>query len=123
MPSINMIASRRSEKNRFERNMRRLMVVILAEVIIGVALGAMFTIRICNTHARISDLDIQLQKLQPTVKRIEDFETATAMLKPKLQLLTEAQGKTLRWRSLLQVLSLSPSVASATRALPCWGGL
>ncbi|MDO8586540.1 MAG: PilN domain-containing protein [Armatimonadota bacterium] len=105
MPSINMIASRRSEKHRFERNMRRLMVVILAEVALGVLLGALFTIRICSTNQRISDLDVQLQKLQPTVRKIEDYEAATTMLKPRLQLLTDAQDKTTRWRKMLAELS------------------
>jgi len=105
MPSINMIASRRSEKQRFERNARRLMVVILVEVLVGVLLGTLFTFRICGTRARIADLDVQLQKLRPTVKKIEDYEAATAKLGPKVQLLQQAQDRTLRWRNLLDKLA------------------
>jgi Tfp pilus assembly protein PilN len=105
MPSINMIASRRSEKQRFGRNARGLMVVVLVEVVLGIALGGMFTFKICDTKRRIADLDMQLQRLRPTVKKIEDYETATAKLEPKVQLLQEAQGKTLRWRNLLDKLA------------------
>jgi Tfp pilus assembly protein PilN len=105
MPSINMIASRRFEKQRFERNARRLMVVILVEVVLGIALGGLFTYKYCDTKRRVADLDVQLQKLMPTVKKIEDYETATARLEPKVQLLQQAQDKTLRWRNLLNKLS------------------
>jgi len=105
MPSINMIASRRSEKQRFERNARRLMVVVVAEVVVGILLGTLFTIKICGTKARIADLDVQLQKLMPTVRKIEEYEAATARLAPKVKLLQQAQDRTLRWRNLLDKLA------------------
>lgn len=107
MPSINMIASRRSEKRRFERNTRRLVALIVIQMILGVVLGGVFTLRIFGARARISDLDVQLQKLSPTVKRIKDCEVATAKLRPRLTLLKDAQHKTLKWRNLLTELSHS----------------
>jgi Tfp pilus assembly protein PilN len=105
MPSINMIASRRSEKQRFERNARRLMVVVLVEVLVGIALGTLFTYRICDTKRSIADLDVSLQRLRPTVKKIEDYEAATARLTPKVTTLQQAQVRTLRWRNLLNKLA------------------
>ncbi|MDO8684939.1 MAG: PilN domain-containing protein [Armatimonadota bacterium] len=116
MPSINMIAIRRSEKKRFEANMRRLLVIILAEVVAGIILGGWFTVSMCNTRARIADLDIQLQKLRPTVRKIEDYEAATAKLRPKLELLEDAKTRTLRWRNMLAELSeVLPSDTWLTR--------
>jgi Tfp pilus assembly protein PilN len=105
MPSINMIAARRSEKKRLEGNMRRLMVVILAEVFMGLLVGGFLTLKVYSTRARIDDLDVQRARLQPTVDKIGEFDKATAQLGPKLTLLADAKRQTLRWSNLMSKLS------------------
>ena len=101
MPSINMIAARRSEKKRLETNVRRLLAVIVAEIVVGVLLGSVFTIKILNTRARIADLNVDLARLQPTVTKIENYEKLTAKLGPKLDVLSDAKTQTLRWYNLM----------------------
>ena len=105
MPSINMIAARRSDKKRLENNMRRLLAVILAEVVLGVVLGLVFTLNVWTINSRIADLGVDLAKLQPAVKKIESFEKATARLTPKLELLDDAKKQTSRWYGLMAKLS------------------
>ena len=105
MPSINMIAGRRSEKKRLESNLRRLALVVLAEIAIAIVLGGAFTVRICSARTRTGDLDVQLAKLQPAVKKIEYYENETTKLKPKLELLSNAKTSTLRWSDLMDELS------------------
>lgn len=107
MPSINMIAPRRAERRRLERDVRRLALVICVELIVGVILSGLLWARIYSTYARIGDLEVQLVKLQPDVKRIQTLQAATLKLKPKLQVLNEAKDRTLRWYNLLDKLSMS----------------
>jgi len=105
MPSINMIAAKRADKKRLESNVRRLMAIILALIIGGVVVGGVFMVCIYNTRSRISDLDVQLARLQPIVDQIETYEKATAKLGPKLDVLSGAKTDTLRWYSMLAKLS------------------
>jgi Tfp pilus assembly protein PilN len=107
MPSINMIAPRRAEKRKLERDTRRLVIVILAEFICALALGGWLTARLVATRGRIADLDVQLARLRPIVKQIEDYESATRKLKPKLELLNQAKAKTMQWHSVLDGLTSS----------------
>ena len=105
MSTINMISARRSEKKRLESNLRKLVLVIAAEVVIAVLLVGMFTVRICASRARTGDLDLMLAKLQPTVQKIESCESETAKLQPKLDVLISAKARTLRWSNLMDKLS------------------
>ena len=107
MPSINMIAPRRAEKRRVERDMRRLVVVIVVELVFAVALGGWVCTRLLTTRSRINDLDAQLAKLQPVVKQIADYETATKQLAPKMELLNQAKDRTMRWYNTLDRLTQS----------------
>ena len=107
MPSINMIAPRRADKQRLERDMRRLVVVIIAELICAVALGGWICTKMFTTSGRIADLDTQIAKLKPTVRRIEDYERATKALAPKLDLLNQAKDATMRWYDTLDRLTQS----------------
>lgn len=107
MPSINMIAPRRADKLRLERDMRRLVVVIIAELICAVALGGWICTRMLTTSGRIADLDTQIAKLKPTVRQIEDYERATKALGPKLELLSQAKESTMRWYNTLDRLTQS----------------
>lgn len=107
MPSINMIAPRRAEKERKERDMRRLMVVVAAELFIAVALGGWACTNLITTRKGIDGLDAQIAKLQPVVNQIKDYDTATNKLKPKLKLLNDAKSVTMRWYNTLDMLTQS----------------
>lgn len=107
MPSINMIAPKRADKTRMERDMRRLMLVILVELIVAVGLGGWVATRLFTTRNRISDLDVQIAKLQPIVKQIKQYDEATDKLVPKLKLLNEAKDGTMRWYNTLDRLAQS----------------
>ncbi len=107
MPSINMIAPRRAEKMRLERDMRRLVVVILAELVFAVGLGGWVCTKLLTTHSRISDLQVQLTSLQPIVRQIEGYDSATKKLLPKLDLLNKAKDQTMTWYSVLDRLTQS----------------
>ena len=55
MPSVNMIAPRRAEKMRLERDMRRLVLVILAEFVAAAGLGGWVCTKLLTTSSRIAD--------------------------------------------------------------------
>lgn len=107
MPSINMIAPRRAEKMRLERDIRRLVVLILAELIIALAIGGWVCTKYLTTRGQIADLDMQIAKLQPVVNKIKDYDDATAKLSPKLDLLNTAKDGTMRWYNMLDKLTQS----------------
>jgi len=107
MPSINMIAPRRVEKRRLERDMRRLVAVILAELVCAVAIGGWVCTKLLTTRNRIGDLDVQLARLQPIVKQIEGYDSATKTLAPKLDLLNKAKERTMQWYNSLDRLTQS----------------
>ena len=107
MPSVNMIAPRRAEKMRLERDMRRLVIVIIAELVLAAGLGGWVCTKLWTTNGRISDLNVQLTKLQPVVKEIQHYEQPTATLNPKLTLLGQAKEGTMRWYNTLDKLSQS----------------
>jgi Tfp pilus assembly protein PilN len=112
MPSINMIAPRRAEKQRLERDMRRLVLVILAELIVAVVLGGWACTKAYTMRMSINRLDAQIAKLKPVVKEIEQYENATKKLTPKMDLLAEAKDSTMRWYNSLD--KLTQSLAAST---------
>lgn len=107
MPSINMIAPRRAEKLRLEREMRRLVVVIMAELILAVGLGGWVCTKLLTTRSQVASLDAQLNSLRPVVKQIEGYESATKKLVPKLQLLNDAKDRTMTWYNVFDRLTQS----------------
>ena len=107
MPSVNMIAPRRADKVRQERDMRRLVVVIIAELVLAAGLGGWVCTKLWTTNGRIADCQVQLAKLKPVVKEIEGYEKATDKLGPKLKLLGQAKQGTMRWFNTLDRLSQS----------------
>lgn len=107
MPSINMIAPRRADKRRRERDMRRLVVVIIAELICAVGLGGWLFTRLVTTNNRVADLNTEIAKLKPVVKRIAEYGKAAKRLQPKLELLNEAKECTLQWYGALDRLTQS----------------
>lgn len=107
MPSINMIAPRRAEKRRLERDMRRLVIVIIAELFFAVGLGGWVFTSIFTTRSAISDLDVKIAKLQPKVREIEHYDAASEKLKPRVELLNRARSDTMRWYGTLDRLTQS----------------
>ncbi len=107
MPSVNMIAPRRADKRRRERDMRRLVVVIIAELIFAVGLGGWVCTRMLTTGNRISELNDQIAKLKPIVKQIQEYDKAKKQLAPKLDLLNQAKSCTMRWYGTLDRLTQS----------------
>lgn len=107
MPSVNMIAPRRAEKMRLERDMRRLVLVILAEFVAAAGLGGWVCTKLLTTSSRIADLDVQLASLQPIVRQIEGYESDTKKLRPKLELLNKAKDRTMTRYNVLDRLTQS----------------
>ena len=107
MPSINMITPRRAEKKRLERDMRRLVVVILVELVFALGLGGWVATKIFTTRCEVADLDTKLAKCQPVVKQIQEYDSAAARLTPKLDLLNQAKTGTMRWYNTLDRMAQS----------------
>ena len=107
MPSINMIAPRRAEKHRVEQAMRRLVVLILAELVFVMALGGWVFMKTLTTRASIAELNAQMQTLAPMIKKVKDLDKQTAQLRPKVDLLNQAKAGTMRWYNTLDRLTQS----------------
>ncbi len=107
MPSINMISPRRAEKRRLESNLRRLLVAIVVEVMVVLGVSGMMVLKISSTKADISGLNADIDKLRPTLSKIEYYNKEISTLKPKLDTLNLAKSDTLRWRRVLDDLSAS----------------
>lgn len=107
MPSINMIAPRRAEKKRLETNVRRLVLVILVEIVLTVSIAGILASRTYSTRSMVKGLEVQITKLQPTVHKIEYYDKAIQDLGPKVEILNGAKSDTMRWCRVLDDLSLS----------------
>lgn len=110
MPSINMIAARRSETKRLESKTRVVLLVLVAEVLLTVFMLSFMAARAYTANRQISRLDKELEVIQPTVDKINEYETQIAELKPRLDLLKESRIKTLFWYDVMQDLSKSMAV-------------
>jgi len=107
MPSINMIAPRRAERKRLESNVVRLLVVILVEVVAIVGISGLLLTRVYGTRVTITEKQVKLEELRPTVNKIEFYDKATKDLKPKLDTLNQANSETSRWCRVLDQVSIS----------------
>lgn len=107
MPSINMIATRRAERKKLERQVRMAALIVLCMVVAGCGVLSFMTARIYATDRSIKKLDKQLVSLQPTVKQIAEYEAETKKLQPRLELLADSREKTLLWYTIMQNLSRS----------------
>ena len=112
MPSINMIAPRRAEKRRLEQGMRRLVVLILAELVFVIALGGWVITKTLTTRASIAELNAQMQTLTPKISKVTALDKKTAAIRPKVDLLNQAKARTMRWYSTLD--RLTQSIPSST---------
>lgn len=97
MPSINMIAVRREDKRRQEQNIRKLLYAILGEVALVIMVTSVMLGRILVTQNQIDRLSDRLKTLQPSVTRIQDLQSQTAALLPKVETLDGAKADTLFW--------------------------
>lgn len=97
MPSINMIAQRREEKRRQEKNARKLLYTIAGEIGAVTAAAFVLTARILVAQGHIGDLSDQLAKLKPQVAQIQALQAQTAALQPKVETLDGARADTLFW--------------------------
>jgi Tfp pilus assembly protein PilN len=109
MPSINMIAARRAEKRRRENNLKNIAYAIIVEIGIVLLCLSYLSIRYAAITARISELNGQIQKLQPKVSKIQKLQNLTARLMPKVQTLDGAKSDTLFWYG---------NITSISRCLP-----
>lgn len=92
---------------RLEGNIRRIFFVMSGLFIAAIVLFTVLSAQWFRTKGEINDLNDELSKLAPTVKKIQDFDSKTATLTPKINLYGEARAHTLRWYSYLQVVAHS----------------
>lgn len=107
MPSINMIAVRREEKRRQEQNIRKLLYSILAEVALVIMVTSVMLGRILVTENQINRLSDRLKTLQPSVTKIQQLQSQTAALLPKVETLDGAKADTLFWYENLYAVTAS----------------
>ncbi len=107
MPSINMIAARRAEKRRQERNTQKLIYGIVAEFGIILVITSIMVTRWVTTNNRAADLEDQIKALQMKVDEIQQLQTATVALQPKVAALSTAKTSTLYWYTAVQNVSSS----------------
>ena len=107
MPNVNLIAARRDEKKRLEKNTRRLFLGLGLEAAAVAALGLTLTVQQMHLRSALAAADARVSRLQPTLRKIEDIKTETVALQPRIDTLRTARADTLRWRALLQIVSQS----------------
>ena len=107
MPNVNLIAVRREEKKRLERNTRRLFLGLTVEVVAIGVLAMGMAVQQMGLHGALEEATARRMRLQPTLDRIASIEAEAGVLKPKLETLATAKADTLRWRAMLQIVSQS----------------
>ena len=123
MPSINMIAARRTEKRRQEQNIRKLAYSIATEAGVTAVIVSIMVLRLTAVSGRISDLNAEVAKLQPTVTQIQQMQKETQALQPKVATLDGAKADTLFWyNNLCAVTSCLPPKTWLTALNTAGGG-
>lgn len=107
MPNINLIAQKRQEKSRLERNIRRLFFLMSSLFIFAIALFTVLSAQWFSVKGEVNALEDELVKLQPKVDKIKQFEARTKALAPKINLYGQARDHTLNWYTYLQVVARS----------------
>ena len=115
MPSINLIASHREEKRRFEVHVRRLAYGVAAEVGVILLVTSVLVLRLSTVRGQVQQLNGQIAKLEPKVNDIIKLQAETVALQPEVTTLDEARNNTLYWYTALQsVVSCLPRQAWLT---------
>jgi Tfp pilus assembly protein PilN len=107
MPNLNLIAARREEKKRLERNTRRLFLGLVGTVASVLVLVSALGAQRLTLKAEQVQAEAKLEKLKPILDEISRIEKESAELKPKVETLQTAKADTLRWRAMYQVVSQS----------------
>lgn len=123
MPSINMIASRRTEKRRQEQNIRKLIYGISAEVGCVILAISVLMIKQVALHGQVVDLSAQIQNLQPKVNKIQLLQNEITALQPKVKTLDGAKADTLFWYSNLYAITSSLPDKTWLTSLGVTGGV
>lgn len=125
MPNVNLIAARRAEKKRLERNTRRLLLGITVEGAAVAVLAMTLGVQQMQVRTALVGAEARVVRLEPALRQIEQIKADTAALQPKINTLRTARADTLRWRALLQIVSQSiPSnayLSSITASAPSGG--
>ena len=104
MPNVNLISARRAERVRMTQVAKSLFVGTLVAAGLGVGLIAFMGGRQLYTSGMINEQEKALQELRPVVLEIEAAEAERNALAPKLETLTQAQGRSKRWFDVLEGL-------------------
>lgn len=112
MPSVNMIASKRAEKQKLEEKVRIGFMLVIGSILIALVILSFMTARVYAINRDIESIDAELLKVQPIVKQIHDYESEIKLLMPKLALLDESKQKTLQYYDVM--LSLGRNLADKT---------
>jgi Tfp pilus assembly protein PilN len=107
MPSINMIAARRAEKMRLEKQIRIALFSVVGVGAVVVCLTSYMAACIYSAGRDIQTLDIKIRRIEPVVEKIRVNEKDIDALKPKLELLDQSRKETLLWSAVLSDLSKS----------------
>ncbi|HEY3328838.1 MAG TPA: PilN domain-containing protein [Capsulimonadaceae bacterium] len=122
MPSINMIAARRAEKRRQERNTQKLIYGIVTELGIILLVTSIMFGRLVTTRNHVQDLNDQIKSLQAKVDEIQHLQDTTASLQPKVATLTQARSNTLYWYTAVQNVSSSLPTDTWLTSMATTGG-
>ena len=108
MISINMISARRAEQLRMRRWVKALGLSVVVAGAATLALNVFVRAQIFGTGAALYRVERDLSRLKPALDRLAQVEQARLALKPKLTVLSKAQGDTMKWYDVL--LSLKRTV-------------
>ena len=107
MPNINLIAQKRAEKERLEKSVRSVFLLMSGLSACAIALFIFLSAQWLTINNKISKLEQELDKLEPTVAKIREFDQKTRDLQPKIDLYTKAREHTMGWYTFLQVVARS----------------
>ncbi|HEY3299022.1 MAG TPA: hypothetical protein VGK34_10235, partial [Armatimonadota bacterium] len=107
MPSINLIAARRSEKLKLEKQVSVMFLVVVGLVAITIGLFSFMTARVISAGLTLDKLNTDLKKIEPTVQKIQMYETQIKELTPKLELLADSRESTMLWSNVMHDISSS----------------
>jgi Tfp pilus assembly protein PilN len=107
MPSINLIASRRADRQKAEGATRTMIYFTATEIGVMLIILSCLCLRLVQTNQNVDQLNDRIEKLKPSVAAIQTLQDQTLAMQPKLDALNTARGNTLYWYSALQDLTAS----------------
>jgi Tfp pilus assembly protein PilN len=102
-----MIAARRAERLRLEKQIRRTFLVVLGEVALLLGLVSVMTARIIGAGVAINRLDSEMAKIKPINEKIAMYQASIKEMTPKLDLLANSKESTLLWMNIMRDFSHS----------------